>query len=98
MRIFRHGLFRGWFLSHVQNSSCALGNGELLGILHSSRAVKYRPNTALRSSWLGKYRLSATEYRAKTGRFVFRTGYWQLGTEVNSWSKPAAGRSASTLP
>ena len=30
--IFRHGLFRGRFLSHVQNSSCALGNGELLGI------------------------------------------------------------------
>src|ERR1700674_2353044 len=37
-RIFRHGLFRGRFLSHVQNSSCALGNGELLGILHSSRS------------------------------------------------------------
>ena len=36
MRIFRHGLFRGWFLSHVQNSSCALGNGELLAILLSS--------------------------------------------------------------
>ena len=30
-RIFRHGLFRGRFLCHVQNSSCALGNGELLG-------------------------------------------------------------------
>ncbi len=31
-RIFRHGLFRSRFLSHVQNSSCALGNGELLAI------------------------------------------------------------------
>ena len=32
-RIFGHGLFRGRFLSHVQNSSCALGNGELLRIV-----------------------------------------------------------------
>src|SRR5579872_311086 len=31
-RIFRHGLLRGGFLSHVQNSSCALGNRELLAI------------------------------------------------------------------
>src|ERR1700693_700301 len=28
--IFRYGLLRGGFLSHVQNSSCGLGNGELL--------------------------------------------------------------------
>jgi hypothetical protein len=28
--IFRNGFLRSRFLSHVQNSSCALGNRELL--------------------------------------------------------------------
>src|SRR5438270_13822729 len=34
--IIRDGLLRVRFLSHVQNSSCALGNGELLGIVLSN--------------------------------------------------------------
>jgi hypothetical protein len=49
-RVLGHGLLRCGFLSHVQNSSCALGNRGLLAVSCSIRAVKYHSKGGWRAT------------------------------------------------